>query len=385
VHCRELNVNVNKNFGLKRFPATGRPLWKKQETVIQERIVKYVTVEPDGSYQELVETEKNQTEVTHMECKDTGEFAHKETTEYEMMETFNEEIVMAERGTEQYVHLKSLEDEYENLESHMPRKEREREAAVREQEEHEAMLRQMEEERELRMKMEAEMEAERIKMGGDPNEPLPPDYAPPDATPMGFRLGDPMPPGLTEEEQVYWHSHQRALLEEQYMKQMINDNISLSGEEGGGPMFYENGIGSPDPQTHSTLPPHNPIPPPTEDELLMGEEEEMPGREEMMKTQNIVLEPPVVLEPAVVLEPPQEQAAPSPFNAIPAPGPTVTPTKEGIFTEQDEENQHPNDARNVAAAPTLLSSKSPGKSPGLKNAEAVFASPTPSDKAAGLD
>ncbi len=27
-----------------------------------------------------------------MECKETGEFAHRETTQYEQMETFNEEV-----------------------------------------------------------------------------------------------------------------------------------------------------------------------------------------------------------------------------------------------------------------------------------------------------
>uniref|UniRef100_A0A7S4VCW6 Uncharacterized protein n=2 Tax=Ditylum brightwellii TaxID=49249 RepID=A0A7S4VCW6_9STRA len=40
-----------------------RAMWKKQETVIHERIVKYITVEPDGTVHELVETDKNQSEV----------------------------------------------------------------------------------------------------------------------------------------------------------------------------------------------------------------------------------------------------------------------------------------------------------------------------------
>eukprot|EP00957_Ditylum_brightwellii_P002604 199676-Ditylum_brightwellii.AAC.1 len=39
-----------------------RAMWKKQETVIHERIVKYITVEPDGTVHELVETDKNQSE-----------------------------------------------------------------------------------------------------------------------------------------------------------------------------------------------------------------------------------------------------------------------------------------------------------------------------------
>ena len=84
-----------------------------------------MTVEPDGTVQTLIECQKDMTEVTHMECKDSGEFAHRETTEYEQTETFNDELVMAERGEEKYVHMKSKNDEYEHMESHMPRKERE--------------------------------------------------------------------------------------------------------------------------------------------------------------------------------------------------------------------------------------------------------------------
>lgn len=93
-------------------------------------------------------------QVLHMECKETGEFAHRETTEYEQVwhkapttfqppsslhpmhvvqravllsrdrqsETFNAEVVVEEHGSEEYVHLKSREDEYEFMESSMPRK-----------------------------------------------------------------------------------------------------------------------------------------------------------------------------------------------------------------------------------------------------------------------
>lgn len=42
--------------------------------------------------QELFETEKSQTEVLHMECKRTGEFAHSESTHYESGEAFNGEV-----------------------------------------------------------------------------------------------------------------------------------------------------------------------------------------------------------------------------------------------------------------------------------------------------
>merc|ERR1719263_2423061 len=75
----------------------------------------------DGGVQELVETERSSTEILHMECKETGEFAHRESTEYEQTEGFNKEVVSAEHGNEEYVHLKSQHDEYEHLESNMPK------------------------------------------------------------------------------------------------------------------------------------------------------------------------------------------------------------------------------------------------------------------------
>lgn len=42
--------------------------------------------------QDLVEKEISETEVLHMECRETGEFAHRETTQYEQTETFNDEV-----------------------------------------------------------------------------------------------------------------------------------------------------------------------------------------------------------------------------------------------------------------------------------------------------
>lgn len=57
-----------------------------------------------------------------MECRETGEFAHRETTQYEQMESFNEEVVAEVRGAEEYVHLKSLDDEFHYMESTMPPK-----------------------------------------------------------------------------------------------------------------------------------------------------------------------------------------------------------------------------------------------------------------------
>jgi len=94
-------------------PKNGNHLWKKHETLIHERIVKYVTLNADGSLEELVEREKKQDEVVHMECKDTGIFAHHEHSQFEKTEAFNGELVAGQRGTEEYCHLKSLDDEYE--------------------------------------------------------------------------------------------------------------------------------------------------------------------------------------------------------------------------------------------------------------------------------
>jgi len=102
-----------------RRAGPSRPLWRKRETVVHERIVQYTTVDADGMVQELVESERSQNEIVHLECKETGEFAHRESSEYEQCETFNSEIVAAERGNEEYLHLKSRDDEYEHLESNV--------------------------------------------------------------------------------------------------------------------------------------------------------------------------------------------------------------------------------------------------------------------------
>jgi hypothetical protein len=49
-------------------------------------------------------------------------FRHRESSQYEQLETFNGEIVAQEVGNEEYLHLKSKDDEYEHLESNMPKK-----------------------------------------------------------------------------------------------------------------------------------------------------------------------------------------------------------------------------------------------------------------------
>lgn len=99
-----------------------QPLWRKLEVVRQERTVQYTTVDAEGALQELVEKEITQTEVLHMECRETGEFAHRETTSYEQSEVFNNELVGEQRGKEEYVHLKSKEDEFEYMDSTMPKR-----------------------------------------------------------------------------------------------------------------------------------------------------------------------------------------------------------------------------------------------------------------------
>ena len=112
--CRELwhhpgavlNLTAKDSY---RKAGPSRPLWRKRETVIHERIVCYTTVDPEGGemlfccsltpsffksvrfiipfvwtgVQELVETEKSQNEIIHLECKETGEFAHRESQLYE--------------------------------------------------------------------------------------------------------------------------------------------------------------------------------------------------------------------------------------------------------------------------------------------------------------
>ncbi len=71
---------------------SGKALWRKREVVRQEKSVHYTTIDEDGGYQELVEKETTQTEVLHMECRETGEFAHRELTEFEQVETFNDDV-----------------------------------------------------------------------------------------------------------------------------------------------------------------------------------------------------------------------------------------------------------------------------------------------------
>lgn len=98
-------------------PAPG--LWKKREITIQERITEYTKIDDLGRAQHLVEKEKHQTEVLHMESLD-GEFAHREITHFETTEQLNDEIVHHDHGREEFLHLKSLHDEISRFESSIP-------------------------------------------------------------------------------------------------------------------------------------------------------------------------------------------------------------------------------------------------------------------------
>ncbi|KAG7388392.1 hypothetical protein PHYPSEUDO_012600 [Phytophthora pseudosyringae] len=98
-------------------PAPG--LWKKREVTIQERITEYTKIDEKGQPQRLVEKERHQTEVLHMESLD-GEFAHREITQFEQTEHLNDEMVHLDHGREEFLHLKSRHDEISRFESSVP-------------------------------------------------------------------------------------------------------------------------------------------------------------------------------------------------------------------------------------------------------------------------
>ena len=65
--------------------ASRKSIWKKHETaVVQERIVRHITIDDDGVRRELIETDTSQNEVVHLETKDFGgELSHEEYTQQE--------------------------------------------------------------------------------------------------------------------------------------------------------------------------------------------------------------------------------------------------------------------------------------------------------------
>ena len=54
VTCRALSTHLGRK-AMARRPA-GKPMWRKREVLLQERIVQYTTVDNEGVVQELVET-----------------------------------------------------------------------------------------------------------------------------------------------------------------------------------------------------------------------------------------------------------------------------------------------------------------------------------------
>jgi hypothetical protein len=168
-----------------QLAAPGKPLWRKREVIKQEKTVHYTTVDEDGSLQELVEKETTQTEILHMECRETGEFAHRELTQYEQVEMFNDEVVNTVRGNEEYVHLKSLEDEFHYMDSNMPPKERDE----KESNEEEARRAGDCEQGEGQGGGEGEGEERRPRYYYDPNE-VPPDCDPNNPHDGGSYQGD---------------------------------------------------------------------------------------------------------------------------------------------------------------------------------------------------
>ena len=113
------NMNDETDCIQKSLPQN-QPLWKKHETVIQERIVRQITVDGEGNINELITTDKSQNDIIHIESKETGEFAHREYTQQEQTEELDKEIATFVRATEEYIHFKSKEDEYEYLHSEVP-------------------------------------------------------------------------------------------------------------------------------------------------------------------------------------------------------------------------------------------------------------------------
>lgn len=112
-------LNINGKEADKK-DVVGHPIWKKHETVIQEKIVKQVTIDAAGNINELITTDKSQNDIIHIESKLTGEFAHREFTQQEQKEVLDKEVSNFIRATEEYIHLKSSEDEYEYLHSEIP-------------------------------------------------------------------------------------------------------------------------------------------------------------------------------------------------------------------------------------------------------------------------
>ena len=116
----ESQSNENNNHIIE-LEKEAHPMWKKHEIVIQEKIVKQVSIDKEGTITELITTDKSQNDIIHVESKADSElFAHREFTQQEQTEELNQEMVTFIRATEEYIHLKSKEDEYEYVHSEIP-------------------------------------------------------------------------------------------------------------------------------------------------------------------------------------------------------------------------------------------------------------------------
>jgi len=144
----------------------------------------------------------------------------------------------------------SLDDEFEFMESHMPKKEREMAEMEEQQRMEKEMAMKMEEA--VIMRMEAEglsreetldmMQHEQMQagmgmdMGMDKQIPTNPDtptnvggQGPNDETPFFMRE---MPPGLTDEEAMWWQQQQRQYLEAMYSASLKEGGIDLETSDG---------------------------------------------------------------------------------------------------------------------------------------------------------
>lgn len=101
------------------IPTSKENVWKKHETIISAKIVRLTTVK-DGVKSELVERDKSQNDIVHIECSATGDFAHREYSQQEQCEKINNEISTFIRASEEYVHFKSNTDEYEYIHTEIP-------------------------------------------------------------------------------------------------------------------------------------------------------------------------------------------------------------------------------------------------------------------------
>lgn len=126
---RDTRLDVTEGNGRDIESELENTFWKKHEIVITERIVCHTTVK-NGVASKLVETDKSQNEVIHVECTSSGEFAHREYSQQEQTEELDHEMITFIRATEEYVHFKNSHDEYEYVHSNIPDTSNDEEADV---------------------------------------------------------------------------------------------------------------------------------------------------------------------------------------------------------------------------------------------------------------